>query len=458
MANFIECNREQQYLLPPALQDWLPPKDLAWLIIDAVDAMDLSAFYKKYRADGKGQAAFEPSMMVALLLYAYSLGVRSSREIERLCERDIGFRVIAANHSPDHTTISRFRKENGEALQSLFMQVLRLCKEAGLVKMGVVALDGSKIAANAALEANRTYAHIQGEVEKMLNDAQTQDEAEDRRYGADKRGDEMPDDFADPGSRRARLALCKRQLEERAALEAAQQRAELDARAAEEVETGLKKRGRKPQAPNPEPALEAKANVTDPESRVMKTRGGYVQGYNGQAVVTEEQIILAAEVTQQANDVNQLHPMVEKARENMAVMAPEASPTIEVVLADAGYISEKNLAGIDPDGPEHLIATKNGWKQRGENEGAPRGRMPDTLTLRDRMARKLLTVRGRALYKKRGQMVEPVFGQIKAGRGIRHFMRRGLAACAQEWALICATHNLLKLWRSGRGILSLAVS
>jgi len=194
MANFIECNREQQYLLPPALQDWLPPKDLAWLIIDAVDAMDLSVFYKKYRADGKGQAAFEPSMMVALLLYAYSLGVRSSRAIETLCERDIGFRVIAANQAPDHTTISRFRKENGETLRSLFMQVLRLCKEAGLVKMGVVALDGSKIAANAALEANRTYAHIQGEaerrlrVEKMLNDAQTQDEAEDRRYGADKRG------------------------------------------------------------------------------------------------------------------------------------------------------------------------------------------------------------------------------------------------------------------------------
>jgi len=262
------------------------------------------------------------------------------------------------------------------------------------VKMGIVALDGSKIAANAALEANRTYAHIQGEaerrlrVEKMLNDAQTQDEAEDRRYGADKRGcepcggDEMPDDFADPRSRRARLAVCKKQLEERAALEATQQRAEINARAVEEAETGTNKRGRKPQEPNPAPVMEAKANVTDPDSRIMKTRSGYVQGYNGQAVVTEEQIILAAEITQQANDVNQLHPMVEKARENMAVMAPEASPTIEVVLADAGYISEKNLAGIDPDALEHLIATKNAWKQRGENEGAPRGRMPDTLTLR----------------------------------------------------------------------------
>ncbi len=236
-------------------------------------------------------------------------GFARSREIERLCERDIGFRVIAANNSLDHTTISRFRKENGETLKSLFMQVLRLCKEAGLVKMGVVALDGSKIAANAALEANRAYAHIQGEaerrlrVEKMLNDAQTQDEAEDWFYGADKRGyepcegDEMPDDFADPCSRRARLALCKRQLEERAALEAAQQQAEINARAVEEAETGIKKRGRKPQEPNPAQILEAKANVTDPASRIMKTRGGYVQGYNGQAVVTEEQIVITAEVT-----------------------------------------------------------------------------------------------------------------------------------------------------------------
>jgi len=212
----------------------------------------------------------------------------------------------------------------------------------------------------------------------MLNDAQTQDEAEDRLYGADKRGydpcggDEMPDDFADPRSRRARLAVCKRQLEEKAVLEAAQQQAEINARTAEEAETGLKKRWRKPQEPNPEPVLETKANVTDPESRIMKTRGGLCSGIQrSSGGHGRTDYPCRRSDASQANDVNQLHPMVKKARENMAVIAPGASQAIEVVLADAGYISEKNLAGIDPDGPEHLIATKNGWKQHRDNAGTP---------------------------------------------------------------------------------------
>ena len=452
--NFKECNREQVYLLPPALQAWLPPTDLVWLVIDAVEEMDLKAFYLKYREDGKGQAAFEPSMIVALLLYAYSLGIRSSRAIEQLCERDIGFRVIAANQAPDHTTISRFRKDNGVALEDLFNQVLKLCKEAGLVKVGVVALDGSKVKANAALEANRTYEHIEGEVKKMLAEAAIKDAEEDRRYGPDQRGDELPDELADRTRRKTRLAACKKQLEEKAAQEAAQQQLKIDERQAEEAETGIKKRGRKPQEPDPTPAAEAKANPTDPDSRIMKTRSGYVQGYNGQAVVTEEQIILAAEVTNQENDVNQLHPMVQKAQENITAIAPNETQMIKTVLADAGYASDKNLAAIAPDGPEYLVATKKGWKQRKETAEAPppRGRIPKALTLRQRMERKLLTQRGRKLYKKRGQTVEPVFGQIKDCRGIRHFMRRGLDACAQEWKFICATHNLLKLWRSGKGI------
>lgn len=452
--NFKECNREQVYLLPPALQEWLPPTDLVWLVIDAVEEMDLKAFYLKYREDGKGQAAFEPSMMMALLLYAYSLGIRSSREIEQLCERDIGFRVIAANQVPDHTTISRFRKDNGTALEDLFTQVLKLCKEAGLVKVGVVALDGSKVKANAALEANRTYEHIEGEAAKMLAQAEAQDAEEDRLYGPDKRGDELPDELADRTRRKTRLAACKKQLEERAAQEAAQKQLKIDERQAEETETGITKRGRKPQEPDPTPAAEAKANPTDPDSRIMKTRSGYVQGANGQTVVTEEQIIIAAEVTNQENNINQLHPMVQKAQENITAIAPNETQTIKAVLADAGYASDKNLAAIEPDGPEYLVATKKDWKQRKETAEAspPRGRIPKAMTLRQRMERKLLTQRGRKLYKKRGQTVEPVFGQIKDCRGIRHFMRRGLEACAQEWKLICATHNLLKLWRSGKGI------
>jgi len=452
--NFKECNREQVYLLPPALQDWLPSNDLAWLVLDAVAEMNLAAFYLRYRKDGKGQAAFEPSMMVALLLYSYSIGVRSSREIEKLCERDIGFRVIAANQKPDHCTISRFRKENGTALEELFKQVLKLCKEAGLVKVGIVALDGSKIKANAALEANRTYEHIEREVKKMLAEAEARDAEEDRLYGADKRGDELPDGLADRTSRRARLAACKKRLEEGAAQAAAEQQSKIEERQAQEAETGSRKRGRKPKEPDAAPAADEKANPTDPDSRIMKTRSGYVQGYNSQAVVTEEQIIIAAEVTNQENDVNQLHPMIQTAQKNLKAICAKKKLKIKISLADAGYASDKNLAAIRSEGPEHLIATKKDWKQRKEAAEAPspRGRIPEHLTLRQRMERKLRTKRGRELYKKRGQTVEAVFGQIKDNRGIRHFMRRGLEACSQEWKLICATHNLLKLWRSGKGI------
>jgi transposase len=452
--NFIECNRDQIYLLPPALQEWLPPGDLVWFVIDAVEEMDLTAFYLKYRTDGKGQAAFEPSMMVALLLYAYSLGIRSSREIEQLCERDLGFKVVAANRAPDYTTISRFRKDNGPALQELFQQILKLCKEAGLVKLGVVALDGSKVKANAALEANRTYEHIEQEVQKMLAEAEAKDTEEDRKYGPDQRGDELPDELADRTSRKARLAACKKRLEEQAAAEAARKQSKIEEREAQEAETGTRKRGRRPQESDPTPAADAKANPTDPDSRIMKTKSGYLQGYNSQAVVTEAQIIIAAEVTNEENDVNQLHPMVKKAQENLTAIAPNDNLTIRTVLADAGYISDKSLAAMDADGPEHLLATRKDWKQRKEAAASPppRGRIPKDLTLRQRMERKLLTKRGRELYKKRSRTVEPVFGQIKDSRGIRHFMRRGLQACREEWKLICATHNLLKLWRSGKGI------
>jgi transposase len=452
--NFKDCNRDQVYLLPPALQEWLPSKDLVWMVLDVVAEMDLAEFYRKYRQDGKGQAAFEPSMMVSLLLYAYSLGIRSSREIEKLCERDIGFKVITANQVPDHCTISRFRKDNGQALDGLFKQVLKLCKEAGLVRVGIVALDGSKVKANAALEANRTYEHIEQEVKKMLDEAEAKDAEEDRQYGQDKRGDELPDELADRTSRRARLAACKKRLEEQAAEAAAEQQSKIEERQAYETETGSKKRGRKPQEPDPTPPAEAKANMTDPDSRIMKTRSGYVQGYNSQAVVTKDQIIIAAEVTNQENDINQLHPMIQKAQENLNEIAPQKELKIAIVLSDAGYASEKNFAAITPDGPEHLIATKKDWKQRKEAAASspPQGRIPKGLTLRQRMERKLLTKWGKELYKKRGQIVEPVFGQIKDNRGIRHYMRRGLDACSQEWKLICATHNLLKLWRSGKGV------
>src|SRR5262245_38413873 len=211
--NFVRPNRDQLFLMPPALQDWLPPDDLAYFLLDAVDQFDLTPFYAAYRADGVGQAAFQPQMMVALLLYAYCLGVRSSRQIERLCERDVAFRVVAGNLCPDHATIARFRQRHTEALKGLFTDILRLCKEAGLVKVGIVALDGTKLAADAALEANRTYETIRSEVETMLHDAESTDVEEDRLYGPGHRGDELPEALRNRGDRLARLKQCRERLE-----------------------------------------------------------------------------------------------------------------------------------------------------------------------------------------------------------------------------------------------------
>jgi transposase len=448
--NFIRPKRDQLFLMPPALQDWLPSDDLAYFLLDAVDQFDLTPFHAAYRADGVGQAAFQPHMMVALLLYAYCQGIRSSRQIERLCERDVAFRVVAGNLRPDHATVARFRQRHAEALKGLFTDILRLCKEAGLVKVGVVALDGTKMAANAALEANRTYESIRTEVEAMLTEAETKDVEEDRLYGPEHRGDELPEALRDRGGRLERLRRCRERLEQGAAVAAAEHAQKLEERAAKEAETGRKLRGREPKPVSETPAAEAKANVTDPDSRIMKTRRGYVQGYNAQAVATAEQIIVAAEVTADENDVGQLHPMLAAAANELKAAGVEDE--VKAALVDAGYCSEGNLAAAGPDGPELFVATRKDWKQREQLRQAPppRGRIPGHLSHRERMDRKLLTKRGRRLYRQRSQIIEPVFGQTKMCRGIDRFQRRGLAHCQSEWKVICGTHNLLKLWRSGK--------
>jgi len=309
--NFIECNRDQMYLMPPSLRDWLPEGDIAWFMLDTVKQMDLSSFYNKRRPDGWGAASYEPSMMVALLLYAYSKGELSSREIERLCERDIAFKVITANQKPDHSSISRFRKDNSKELAGLFVQILRLCAEAGLVKVGTVALDGTKIEANASLSANRSKEHLEKEVAKRLAEAEATDKKEDKQYGPDKRGDELPDDLQNRKSRLERLKACKQRLEKQEEEARQKQQEKIEKRQAEEEATGKKKRGRKPKEPDEIELNEKKANVTDPDSRIMKTRKGFVQGYNGQAVVTEQQIIVAADLSQEENDVKQLQPMID---------------------------------------------------------------------------------------------------------------------------------------------------
>jgi transposase len=445
----ITADRTQMYLMPPSIQEWVPEEDLAWVVLDVVEHLDVSGFRVESESARGGRPAYDPRVMVALLLYAYCVGQRSSRQIERLCWRDVGFRVVAGNLQPDHATIARFRQIHEGELERLFTQVLKLCREAGLVRVGVVALDGTKIKANAALDSNRTQDSIEAEVRKMLVEAKAADEDEDRRFGKGNRGDELPDGFKRREDRLKRLKECKQRLDEQARAQAEEQRKKIEERAAEEARRGKKLRGRKPKKPKNKPDEEAKANVTDPESRIMKTRSGYVQGYNAQAVVTEDQIIIAAELTQEANDVKQLHPMLEAARDNLRGVGERK--TMGDLLADAGYWSEANARRRrGRPSTELWIATNKDWKQRKalRDQPPPRGRIPDKLSARERMERKLLTKRGRALYRKRSCMVEPVFGQIKGVRGCERFLRRGKSACASEWKLICTTHNLLKLWRA----------
>lgn len=446
--NFLSCDRNQTYLLPPSLADWLPEGHLAWFVLDAVEQIDLQLFYKKYRIDGVGNSAFNPSMMVGLLLYAYCTGERSSRRIEKSCQTDVAYKIITANQSPDHCTISRFRKDNESLLKNLFLEVLRLCAAAGLVKLGKVSLDGTKIKANASMAANRTLKHLEKEVEQMLAEADAKDAEEDKAFGPNKRGDELPEDLRDRNSRLNRLKTCKERLEREKAEARQAQQDKIDRRQAREDATGKKLRGRAPKSPEDAENKEAKANVTDPDSRIMKTQNGYVQGLNAQAVVTEEQVIVAEDVTQQANDKQQLHPMLEQAEANRQAVGVKEK--IGTALADAGYSSDDNFTKAPAGGVELLVATQKDWKQRKamRDQPPPRGPTPAGLSATELMERKLLTERGRELYKLRSQTVEPVFGQVKDVRGIDKFMRRGIEACRGEWSLICATHNLLKLWRS----------
>ena len=449
--NLLRWDREQGYLMPPSVREWLREEDLAWCVVDAVEHMDLGEFYAAYRDDGWGAAAYDPAMMVGVLLYAYCQGVRSSRRIAMALERDVGFRVVAANAQPDFRTICRFRAEHEDALEKLFAQVLGLCREAGLVKLGVVALDGTKVAANAALDANRSHAAIAEEVQRMLLEAKATDAVEDARYGPERRGDELPEGLGRRAERLQRLREGKERLEREAAAAAKARQEHLLQRQAEEAAIGKKKRGRKPKVGEPGPPAEAKANTTDPDSRIMKTRHGYVQGYNVQAVVSEDQIIVVIGVTQEANDVQQLEPMLQTLEHTLEAAGIAERP--KVGLADAGYWSEANIKVCSrPQMPELLIATTKDWKQRKmlREHGCPRGRIPKGLSPRDRMERKLLTRRGRALYKLRGVLVEPVFCQVKEGQGFRRFMRRGVRAASSEAGIIGTAHNLLKLWRSGQ--------
>jgi len=406
----------------------------------------LCTFLKEYKVGRAGNAPFAPSVLLSLLIYAYSFGIRSSRTIEKLCERDVGYRFIVGNQIPDHTVIARFRKRHVADMETLFVEVLKLCREAGLVKLGVVALDGTKVKANASLEANRTAKTIEEEVAAMMKDAEATDAREDDLFG-NKRGDELPKGLIKANDRKARLMECQKKLQAKAAAKAARQQEKIEARTAEEQATGRRKRGRKPKPADDTVDPDTVANVTDPDSEMMKTRRGFIQGYNAQAVVTKNQIILAADVTTQANDINQLEPMLNQAQAVIETIMGEDA-TLGVALADAGYCSEANLA-TETEDRELLIATKKDHKQRATLRDAkpPRGRKPKNMTARQRMDRKLATKRGRELYRLRGQTVEPVFGQMKGCQSADRFSMRGIEPCRGEWKLQAAVHNLRKLHR-----------
>ena len=303
--------------MPPSVREWLPAGHLAWWLLEVVGGLDLEVFYGEYRADGSGRPAHDPQMMVALLLYAYCVGQRSSRKIERRCVEDVAFRVIAANRAPDHTTINRFRQHHCERLAELFVQVLALCEKAGMVRVATVAVDGTKIAANAGLSANRSYAKIRQEVDRILAEADAVDAAEDVQFGLT-RGDELPAELADRVTRRERLERARRELEAEQAARVAEHEAMLARRAEHRARTGRNAKGRPPgPGPGAGPPAEAKRNITDPDSRIMREKGAHVQAYNAQAVVGEGRIIIAADVTSSPNDSNQLLAMLTAARENL---------------------------------------------------------------------------------------------------------------------------------------------
>jgi transposase len=502
------CDRDQLFLLPPSMADWLEEGHLAWFVIDVVSVIDTSGFDVAHPNDGAGRPAYDPEMMLALLVYAYCSGLRSSRRIEAACSSDLAYRVICANMVPDHNTIARFRAEHEDAIAEVFFEVLRICAQAGMANLGHIAIDGTKIGADAALDANRNAEAIRAEVAQMLGQAAAADAAEQRLFGPGQPG-ALPEALARGGQsrlNRLRAALAEIDVQEAAAVQAAAGR---EAKVAEEAAEGRKLRGPKPgdphtalaraeadlaleraraeakatershraeeaaakghklrgRVPGPDARLAraearleqarrsaaeapapkgAQANTTDPQSRIMKSASGWVQGYNAQAAVDPDQLVVAAEVTQEANDVRQLLPMMTATR--AALDAAGITAELGCVLADAGYWSEDNAGA---PGPERLIATTKDWKQRraAREMGTTTGPPPEAATPLAAMEHRLRTPEGAQAYARRSTTVEPVFGHIKENRGFRRFMRRGLPAVRSEWRLICTSANLLKLYR-----------
>lgn len=435
---FRPYDPDQLLVLPPSVREWLPPEHLVYFVSDVLDTLDLSRIYDSYEEE-RGYPPYHPLLMTKLILYGYAVGVRSSRKIQRACLEDVAFRVLCAGAAPDFRTIADFRKRHLKALADLFTQVLQLCKAAGLVKLGHVAIDGTKVKANASKHKAMSYSRmvdeekrLKAEIERLLAQSAAEDAEEDRRYGKDSAGEDLPEELRHRESRLRKIQEAKAALEAKARDEAKASGAE------------------KPEEAKPE--AKAQRNFTDPESRIMvDSQKAFVQGYNAQlAVDAEHQIIVAEDVVQQSNDKNLLVPMVE-ALCDMVGEVPEA------VSADAGFWTEADIERLEWYEIEAFVAPEKvrhrEWRERPQTDGPA----PEGASAKERMRHKLRTAKGRAEYDRRKVTVEPVCGQMKDVIGLRRFSLRGHANARGEWRLGCTVHNLLKLYRACRsGVVSVA--
>jgi len=439
-------NPNQQYLMPPSMRDWLPEDHLSYFVSDTIDAMDLSEIDGVYERNLAGYPPYHPHMMVKVLFYAYCTGVFSSRKIAKKLEEDVAFRVLSAENRPDFRTISDFRKLHLAALKKLYLEVLRLCRQAGLVRLGHVSLDGTKQKANASKHKAMSYgrmkeesARLEREIGDLLSKADLVDAEEDAVFGADKRGDELPEELRFRESRLARIKQAMAELEAEAKEAAKEEASDSDS-----PDGDLKppERGRRKKTPPGVPDDKAQKNFTDGESRIMKSADkSFIQGYNAQAAVDSEyQVIVAAMVTNQAADSVHVGEMVGRIEENCGQAPDEMS-------LDAGYYSEANVEHLESKKIDvYMPPMRLAHREYREAKAEP---VTDQSTTRERMSSKVLTGEGRAKYGLRKETVEPVFGQIKRCLGFRQFSMRGEHACEAEWNLVCAAHNLLKLFRHG---------
>jgi len=448
-------------------EDVLPPNDLVFFLLDTIPQLDLSAFHSYYAKELRGQPPFDVTMMVTLIVYSYSVGVVSSRKIAAACERNLAFRAIVGHDRPDFRTISDFRKHHRDAFRPLFIEVLRLAGELGMVSLGNLATDGTKMKANASRHKAMSYGYmekeiqrLEQEIEQLLQQADETDAEQDAALGS-RRGDELPEELARREERLTRIQQARGRLQAEAEARAAEEQRLRDEAQAEREAEGKRRRGKPPAPVDPTPAEKAQTNFTDPEAKIMKqSNKGFDYSYNSQAVVDDaHQIIVAAEVTAAANDKQQAVPMARAAVANLAAAGiarpvdSEQRPIPIPNTADSGYFSEQAVGELEAEGFDPHIAT---GRQKHHTTESPAAEADPTeaatLSVKERMAQKLRSAPGKQIYAARKAIVEPVFGQIKQARGLRQYLLRGIEKVAGEWQLICLTHNLLKIWRFASSI------